>query len=279
MARFSTPQSVGKYVAASGNSLVFPSDLFSTAGGAYKSMMIQVVESKPVIDLGNAATLAMDTFKKEADGAYGAITNGTAAKPTGKTDLYHVNNLNFLKWYAIPLPNQLSEIYSHEWGEETGAVKAMTDKLTSEGALKDASTALSRIADSTGAMKAVVDPQFFKDYKSSKPREFNFSIDLMPKTAAEGQLMMQLVRELKMWSAPMASATSAVLIAPTFFIITFSNPVIQDTVRPKPVVLSRISLDYGPSGFIETTLDGVPKVMRLELTFLEKEAMVMGDWM
>lgn len=260
----------------------FPPDLFQKSRN--KAMFIKIASLTVLGSLDDLKTVAEkleDEAKKEAKGVSELFENLLNQDSMTST---RYNDVKYIHWLGLPLPNQLNEDYAHQWSQQTSVFSDMADMvgeaLSSKipGSSKLGLKAYSQVSDSQSLTKAVINPGYFQEYAATSPRTFMFTYDLMPNNAEEAQTIEEIILLLKGASAPQRLSTSAILVAPTFFEIVFCNQTLDNLIRPRPCVLTQISVNYGPSGFIETTADGRPKAITLSLTFQEKEAMMMGDW-
>jgi len=260
----------------------FPADLFQNAPD--KAMFIKIASLKVLSNIEDLKSVAVKVYEEGKNEINNATDLFQTMLNSASMASSRYQNVEYLYWLGLPLPNQFNEDYTHQWSQQTSVMAdiatMMSDKITEHlpNLSKLGAKAYSQVSDSQSLTKAVINPGYFQEYEATGPRTFLFTYDLMPNNFQEAKTIEEIILLLKGASAPQRLSTSAVLVAPTFFEIVFCNQTLDNLIRPRPCVLTQISVNYGPSGFIETTGDGRPKAITLSLTFQEKEAMMMGDW-
>jgi hypothetical protein len=217
---------------------------------------------------------------------------------------------NTILTITLPLPNSFTDSQSHSWNTEKGILgaaggaiessglsdllpKAISDRLGNvgdqivPGALTNGlsavgsyniGTALGSLSNQAGLRKPLVDPGYFQNYTGTEPREFNFTFDLVPQNALEAKQMINVILKLKEFSSPEMASGGVSLLAPHFFDIDISNKYISGMANLKGVVLKNITLDYGADGFMQQYPDGIPKYIKMDLTFAERKMMTAGHY-
>ena len=253
-------------------SYIFPESLFQKTKD--KAMFIRIAQLNILTSMDDLAAVAEKLKNDATSEASGAMELLSSGLQPGDMSSTRYQDTKYLHWIGLPLPNQLNETYGHQWTQQTSILSDIANSLVPDKLSK----AYSNLSDSQSLAKAVINPGFFQEYASTSPRTFDFTYDLMPNTQEEAQKIEEIILLLKAYSAPHRTSTTAILTAPNFFEISFCNLTLDNIIRPRPCVLTNITINYGPSGFVETTGDGRPKAITLNLTFAEKEAMMFGDW-
>jgi len=190
---------------------------------------------------------------------------------------------------ALPLPNELSDNQSHKWETSEGAVasiasgladsiskiggtrvpEGMKNLFSSFGGAQTMSRSLGQITSATGIRKPIVDPGYFQDYKGSDPRTFTFSWDLIPANASEADTIMTILYNLKKFTLP-KSIGGLALLSPYMFDIIIGNDRISAVVNMNNVICTNMNVNYAADGGLQFLPDGVPKYIKLEMTFAER---------
>lgn len=137
---------------------------------------------------------------------------------------------------------------------------------------------MAQTANNTGQRKQIVDPGYFQNYTGSEPRSFTFSYDLVPKNTEEATQIYMIVSKFKQYSSPSLFMNLPVLTAPYYFKIQNSSSFIGLLMGLDQVVLTNISVEYGADGAMELFSDGVPKFIKLSLTFTESRVRTADDY-
>jgi hypothetical protein len=182
-----------------------------------------------------------------------------------------MQNATQIESIYLPLPNELTDSHSHDWGTEKNLVGTISEKLNSLslGGI-NADKALGMIANSTGTRKPLLDPGYFQNYTGTQPREFNLTFDFIPNNQEEAQNMIKIMHLIRQYSLPSSVLNGVVLLAPHFFDIEVTNKYINGLLNIRGVVLTNMSVNYGADGQMQQTYDGIPKYMQMTLSFREK---------
>jgi hypothetical protein len=178
---------------------------------------------------------------------------------------------------TLPLSNELSESISHTFEQDVGVVTKALDALDS-ATLGFASNISGNVSNKLQLRKPIVNPGYYQNYKGSEPRSFTFSYNFIPNSLTEAKQMVEIIMQLKKYSAPEEFAGGIGLLAPHFFDINFGNAILNGLMNIQRCVLTSIETNYSPSGLVETTLDGMPKYITLSLTFNEIVALDSSAW-
>lgn len=211
---------------------------------------------------------------------------------------------------VLPLPNSFTDAQSHSWNTEKGllgaaaeaaegaglgglAPKFLADKISAWGsevlpgavsagtgaiASYNIGTAIGNLSNQANLRKPLIDPGYFQNYTGSEPREFSFSWDLIPRNEREAQTMVNLVLKLKEFSSPEMAKGGVSLLAPHFFDIELGNRFISGMANLRGVVLKSMTIDYGADGYMQQYANGMPKYMKLDLTFAERSMMTANHY-
>lgn len=278
----------------------YPIDLMDDDKYKFRRVTIKVYKNKvsqAAQDLYNSVVDKMDFLKdtkksdKEPSTEEMKQNYETSDKQQGE----------LLSMIGLPLPNTFTDSQQHKWGVEEGpiggklrqlenanigdAVSAIlpkkggiVSKLISKGTDgMTFSNVAGSISSKTGLRKPLADPGYFQNYTGTEPRDFSMSFDFVPKNQKEAKQMIDIIMALKRYSSPSRSSMVS-LLAPFFFKIHISNKELTSMIAINTVVLKNISLDYGADGNMQQTFDGIPKHVKMDLTFGEKEFKTMEDW-
>lgn len=178
-----------------------------------------------------------------------------------------LQNLKTIYGVALPLPNELSDTQSHQWTTSQGFVG---NKL---GGMYDATgidKMVGEVASGAGFRKPLIDPGYFQDYKGTEPREFSFSWDLVPNNVEEAENIMTILYNLKKFTLPKTTINGLSMLSPYLFDLTIGNPRINAIMNMNNVVCKSMSINYSAEGTLQFFADGIPKYMKLEMTFAER---------
>jgi len=236
------------------------------------------------IDVGGAAVKAISP---SAGAAMDSINNYMSVKGQGD---------NIVGTVFLPLPNELSESQSHSWSQQTGFIHDKVDNVLNGGmhanasdsnlkkALKGGIGGLGNVgkaigqAASVGFRKPLLDPGYFQNYTGSDTREFNFSWNLMPQSAAEAKTLIDIIIFFKKYSSPSTIANKVALLAPNYFVIEMDNQYINAMMHFGRYVISTVDVDYSDGNNMQTFGDGFPKIISFKITFKEMDMAVQDDY-
>lgn len=187
---------------------------------------------------------------------------------------------------VLPIPAQLNDESSHSWNAEAGIVsEAIKSGISAAGgmlpggkvgklisAMKggvNAAGGFDKIL-ATGAMlsgrrKPLIDPGYFQNYTGSQPRTFSMSWNLIPQNSSDSKTIHDIIITFKKWAAPSRAISGVVMLAPYFFNIQLSNPMISSMIKMDNCVCTRVECSYSSQIFP----DGMPKQITLSLGFNE----------
>ena len=243
----------------------FP-DMIRSEDFKFRKMTIGIYEIKP---LGKTA----DEIQAKLTDAYDKIKEKEWKDAI--TTITEDFNGQIVKSITLPIPNELNDATNHQWNTQTGIGQALSDKVGGIGTIQE--SVLNRGANLLGANKVLVNPGYFQNYTGTEPRRFSFSFTLIPNNSEEAKRLVGIITTIKKYSS--ATKTFGLLLtAPHFFSITFGNEYLNKLTNIRPCVVSSIDVNYSSSGFMETTMDGMPKQMMLSITFLETSTLTIEDW-
>jgi len=213
---------------------------------------------------------------------------------------------------VLPLPNSFSDSQSHGWSTETGVMAQMAQNVTQldigqgiadisaragsmggivgsgiataggvAGKLMSGVTvdkALGSAAATSGVRKPLIDPGYFQNYSGSEPRTFQMEFDLVPKDAEEANSIVMIILKLKEFSSPTRMKGGVSLLAPYYFNLKISNEYVSMMAKINRVVLKDLSVDYGADGAMQQFHDGMPKQIKLSLTWQEVDMSTAQDY-
>lgn len=192
---------------------------------------------------------------------------------------------------ALPLPNELKDMQSHNWQMETGMMGALIgavadntgsamvkkfnlgDKVNAVSKLIGGTSVNKIIAEASmsfGFRKPMVDPGMFQNYSGSAPRSFSFSFDLIPNNSNEAESIMNIILNLKKFSLPRSIISGVSLLAPFIFEIEIGNENMRKLINMNDVVMTEIGVNYGADGNMQMFSNGMPKFIQLDLAFAER---------
>jgi len=179
---------------------------------------------------------------------------------------------------VLPVPNSLSDSQSHDYDTTTGlaaeALKYGAKKVFGDGYADIAS----HIANQAGTHQTVTNPKYFQNYTGTKPRTFQSSWDLIPESRAEADMIFQIVMKLKEFSSPSLSTGGATLVSPMYFSVELNNDYLTSMLSLDKVVITQVSLNYSSDDSMQLTRDGMPKQMRLDISFSEVTVQTSEDY-
>lgn len=258
--------------------ITFPQYL-SDPAFQYRKVTIKVIRSSDKKeDVGTNFKDILAKSQKKATEFAQVVYNTTQGDYTSKDLLKKANKQiqqasktlkgqsDVLYTFTLPLPNNFTDSHSHQWSVDKGIVGSFLSDLNDSLAGK----AIAIMSDATNQRKPLADPGYFQNYSGTEPREFSLSFDLVPNNAQEAADIFNILYIMRQYALPSVALSHAVMLAPHYFQIEFSNGYINTLVGATDVVLKNISLDYGADGQMQQFPDGQPKQMKLDLVFAER---------
>jgi len=271
----------------------------------HRRVTINVMKPGQQSSVSEAERKALDDLKSAADGVIEAADSVFSIK----------QNLDFnsksdegetLDTLVLPLPNSFSDTQSHGWSLDTGILGSIGKNVTDIDVGAIAGGFLGKVAgkvlggrgtgignitnglsidkvlgastSALGLRKPIVDPGYFQNYGGSEPRAFDMEFDLVPRSAEEAEQIIMIVMKLKQYSSPSRVLGGVSVLAPYYFNISISNDYVKAMSNFDRVVLTNISVDYGADGAMQQHADGVPKYMKLSLSWAEVDMTTAQDY-
>ena len=181
---------------------------------------------------------------------------------------------------ALPLPNELNENQSHQWDTTEGFVGSTLGGLADKNiaGLISVSKMIGEISSKTNNRKQLVNPGYFQDYRGTKPREFNFTWDLIPNNKKESNEIFEILLKLKKYTLPTLNAGGLGLQSPYLFDITIGNEKINSIMGMNNVVCTNMGIGYSADNSLQMMGDGTPKHMTLTMGFAERSTVLASDY-
>jgi len=215
-----------------------------------------------------------DASKKAATSVIkGNFTNSVKALTSPLNDVMKFNGKKMLD-ILLPLPNNMKDSQTHEFNTDTGVVKTLVDKIPG---ISSVQKAVSLAANATHQSTIIPNPGYFQNYTGSTPRSFTFEFKLIPNNVDEAEEIINIINTIKKYSSP-ELAYNAFLIAPCFFLMSFSSTYLQNLIQPRPCIINSIETNYSGNGYFDTVLDGNPKYVTLSISITEIRALTREDW-
>lgn len=278
---------------------------------ALRKVTLKIFESQTLLSVFDNSGEKLEQFTKEIQEKNDKISqqDGSVNKISEAINQYgnlvrEMKRLNAKFEFSIvlPIPNELSDTYSHDYGVENGLIGALAgDKMdldtdkdnivknTAKNKFRKTANSITgatkamlgdfnaKLAGSLGKQRNLLNPDFFQNYRGSAPRTFTFTFNLIPNSKKEAEDMVNIILTLKKYSSPKVTA-SFLMTQPRFFCIEFGNPQLNKMINALPCVLQEVNTNYSAGGYVDTTLDGMPKYVSLQLTFAEYRAIDFDDW-
>lgn len=120
-----------------------------------------------------------------------------------------------------------------------------------------------------GRRQIIMDPGYWQSFQGVNPREFTLQWTVIPENHEDAMNGLALCARLKEFSLPEA-VSSVELLAPHYWQIQFSNPLVQSTLLYGNLVIRNIDINFMDNG--EVHLSGTPKKFDIKITFAEAKA-------
>lgn len=225
------------------------------------------LSAESAVNLGSSA---VDTSLTLIEQVAKSQTNSNSRKFT---------NLETLWGCALPLPNELSENQSHQWESTEGLVGATLGNAGDTNIMgSSVNKLLGEVANKTAQRKALVNPGYFQDYRGTKPREFNFTWDLIPNSKEEADQIYSILLRLKKYTLPTTLAGGLGLLSPYLFDIKIGNWKINTIMNMNNVVCVNMAIGYSADNALQMFGDGTPKHMTLQMSFAERSTVLADDY-
>jgi len=120
-----------------------------------------------------------------------------------------------------------------------------------------------------------INPKIEVLFSTTPQRQFNFEVLMAPKSENESIVMKRIIETLRFHAAPELTSLGPIplFIPPAQFDITFYDKGQENRNIPRinTCVMSRIEVDYAPTGMYSTFRNGHPVAARLSMAFIETE--------
>lgn len=181
---------------------------------------------------------------------------------------------------SLPLPNELNENQSHQWDTSEGLIGSTLGGLADTSFAKTSiNKLLGEVASKNAQRKQLVNPGYFQDYKGTKPREFNFTWDLIPNSKQEADEIFTILYKLKKYTLPTTFASGLGLESPYIFDIQIGNDKLNMLMNMNNVVCVNMSIGYSADNSLQMMGDGTPKHMTLQMSFAERSTVYASDYL
>jgi len=178
----------------------------------------------------------------------------------------------------LPLPNELQEALSNSYEEQEGWMNTILKKAGAEGAMNTVSEISAFHAKATGARQIKYWENKIQMYSGTNFREINLTWTLIPNNQQESQQIHNIIKALKIYGSPSGTLKKLFVEAPHFFSLQFMNPVFDQALSFREVVLIDVKVGYSPSAGMELFADQLPKAVTLNITFRDREPKLAQDW-
>lgn len=119
-----------------------------------------------------------------------------------------------------------------------------------------------------------INPRVEVIFATRPMREWMFEVLLAPRNQEESETVLEIIRTMRLYSAPELTAAGFFFIPPAEFDITFYRNGQENQYLPRinTCVLKRFEVDYAPAeGKYSTFSNGAPVVVRMSMNFQEIE--------
>lgn len=261
----------------------YPSDIL-TAENEFRTIKLIVKNMETISGGIDNLTSYIEKASADVQSAYDALTSDkTSPSDANKQKKLSdrtpkIEGLTTVYGVALPLPNELNDSQTHNWETTEGIVSDVAGNLTNaELGGVSVNKVIGQLASGSGYRKPLIDPGYFQDYKGSEPREFTFSWDLIPNNASEVDQIMTILYNLKKYTLPKSTVSGISMLSPYLFDIEIGNERISKIMNMNNVVCRSMNIDYSAEGSLQFLPDGMPKYMRLEMSFVER-SLVTSDY-
>lgn len=143
----------------------------------------------------------------------------------------------------------------------------------SEATIKNSIKAVDELGASLGFRQPSLDPGYYQNYQRTLPRVFDLEFDLVASSAAEAEMIQNIILNLKRFTMPRSTVTGVSLLSPYTFEILFGNEKIQRLVNMSNVVCTSLDVNYSGDGNMMMFANGMPSYIKLILGFSEANVM------
>lgn len=273
---------------------VFPNDLGQEDNEHYMIININVPISStlfsdlPKPDLaGNFEFSKVDTLRiASLTGSVGGAVNALIGGEGGGGSFGRTASRRITAAIALHMPNG-GLVYTEDNKYEEVSMTALAGSAIGSGI----GGAINAVANSTigttivdgvtnvisnGAKLAgfPINPRVEVIFATRPMREWMFEVLLAPRNLEESETILEIIRTMRLYSAPELTAGGFVFIPPAEFDITFYRNGQENRYLPRinTCVLKRFEVDYAPAeGKYSTFSTGAPVAVRMSMNFQEIE--------
>jgi len=181
------------------------------------------------------------------------------------------SNSTVIGGITLPMPNSLGETINHNFNQDGSILSDVMEAASSTKIGK----AIQKGATSFGT---ITDPKLTQVYNGTGLREWSCSFTFIPQSKAESDMVQDIIKNFKLWSAPERVAGGAMLKSPYFFQIKFSNDVLQKNMKFDAMALTSFAVEHFAQGYPSTFHDGSSKMMQINMSFAEYGVKTRKDW-
>lgn len=264
---------------------MWPKDVSQGENGKFRSINILVKFQETYEGGGENVIDKMEQQIDKTKQTIEDIKNDKGTEPSRgikqkdlKNKIKKLINAKTIYGIALPLPNELSDSQDHQWETSKGFTASASEAFLGGGQNSVIRPLLNKyvfkrtgqFSTETGLRQPIVNPGYFQDYTGSMPRTFNFSWDLIPNNPEEADSIMTIIYNLKKYTLPTSIGMGLALLSPYFFEIVINNPRIDALMNMTNVVCTNLSVNYSADGALQFLPDGIPKYIKLTMTFVER---------
>jgi len=175
----------------------------------------------------------------------------------------------------LPISNSLSENISQTYDGDGGAVASILGATVGDSA----NSIMANVSAFTGTRSLLINPDLVQKYKGTSLRALDLEWTLMPNNQKESEKILKIINTFKKFSSPETQAAKALLLSPYFCVVTFNNPILDDSMRLEEMVITSIDVSYGGGmSNMEMFGDGMVKQITLSVKLGERRMKTMEDW-
>ena len=202
---------------------------------------------------------------------------GLAKRKLGETILGDLNKADIGKLHTEeemqPFIDNIKDMVGDLKGLAKPALVQMGTQLAGEALGMSANSILQQ---KTGQ---IYNPNVELIYQGPGFREFGFSFNLIPKSSGDAQMISQIIREFKKWSAPSTQgAGDGMYKIPYVWQVSYKGPCASFMNKFKPAALTTVSVtDNDGIAYYGAHKDGAPLQTTLSLQFKEVDMVLRED--
>lgn len=253
--------------------LYFPSDIMNDE---FKHRRITLIACEmPAMHNANTSDPEVMTNVTKVSRAFGNVVRDTINDSSIGKKLSEAR-LNTKASITLPLPDDIDDDQSHQWGMEDNKIYGNLKELASNAVdknkyargVKEGYKMIDNAAESAGIRMPMERPHQLQNYKGSNPRSLSLTFTFLPNNQQEAKAIQDIIIAVKAFSSPSLMAGSVTMLPPYFWDLYLSNKSIMNMYRFDSMVCTRVSVKYGEEG-MQLFYDGFPKKVTLSLGFDE----------